>query len=197
MSNSSRVTRNPGEIDQSWWRLAASEAGLLLKLPPTAPDPDVHPTSSPAERLWDALQIHLAAEADSLVTFERLLEESQDPLVALLLGLILGDEARHHDLLQRMSASLRNSLFWTKSPAALPTRSDVPPPVAAKLIAATRARIREEHESVRQWREAARQQGELGDGLFGLLLDVIARDSEKHERILRFLLQRLEAGDRR
>jgi hypothetical protein len=41
-------------------------------------------------------------------------------------------------------------------------------------------------------RHIARQEPQLYDGLYPLLLEAIARDSEKHATILRYLLTRLE-----
>ena len=38
----------------------------------------------------------------------------------------------------------------------------------------------------------ARQEPHLYDGLYSLLLETIARDSEKHATVLRYLLQRVE-----
>ncbi|HEY3061903.1 MAG TPA: hypothetical protein VGL99_23250, partial [Chloroflexota bacterium] len=75
---------------------------------------------SSVERLLRAVDTHAAAEADALVQYEYLAQESGDPVIALVLRLILDDEVRHHGLLHRMATTLRDALEWTSSPAALP-----------------------------------------------------------------------------
>ncbi len=150
-----------------------------------APAHDSERTALP-ERLLRALEAHAAAEAESMEAYERLADQSGDPLVALLMGLVLEDERRHHGLLERMAHNLDR-----EAAASEPVPSD-----GARLgeaIGATRALIREEREGARYLRHLARQEPKLCDGTYALLLETMARDSEKHEHILRFILRRLEA----
>jgi len=46
-------------------------------------------------------------------------------------------------------------------------------------------------------RDLAKHASGLYGGVFSLLLETMARDSEKHERIMRFILQRLSDSRRR
>jgi hypothetical protein len=62
------------------------------------------------------------------------------------------------------------------------------------LAAALRALIRDEHEGARHVRHLARQEPHLYHGLYPVLLESIARDSEKHATILRYLLARSESN---
>jgi nucleotide-binding universal stress UspA family protein len=167
---------------------------LLIEGPRPAPEDWSAPGRSPVERLLDTIEAHTNAESASLRAYHDLAERTPDPLARLLMGMVLADEERHHTLLQRMAISLRDDINWTHSSGALP----IEPPagqVAMDVIEATRERIREEQEGVRHARELARGQRGLYDGLFELLLQVMAADSEKHERILRFVLKRLEAAE--
>jgi hypothetical protein len=52
--------------------------------------------------------------------------------------------------------------------------------------------IRDEHESARHVRHLARQEPTSYGGLCPLLLETVARDSEKHATILKFILRRIE-----
>ncbi len=52
--------------------------------------------------------------------------------------------------------------------------------------------MRDEHEGARHVRHLARQEPTLCDGLYPLLLETIARDSEKHATILRYVLRHIE-----
>ncbi len=157
----------------------------------------VAPTRPPSlsERLIRALEAHASAEAHDLATSEKLAERSSDPVLKLLISLVAEDERRHHSLLQSMVGRLREEVEFVSSPTALPVESGHGV-VDRELAATLRALIRDEHEGARHLRHIARQEPHLYDGLYALLLEVIARDSEKHAAILRYLLLRLEGGGR-
>jgi hypothetical protein len=93
-----------------------------------------------------------------------------------------------------MTTTLRDELDGSHSPDALPAAlPSTPTEHAEAALTLTRALIREEHEGARYVRHLARQEPTLYDGVYALLLETIARDSEKHERLLRFLLHRFES----
>ncbi len=146
-----------------------------------------------SERLVRALEAHAAAEEESLSDYERLSELDPDGVTRLLMQLIVEDERRHHDLLGRMVQSLRDSIEWTSTPTAIPAPQVPDPAHLNDAVVSTRTLIREEREGARYLRHLARQDKALFGGLYTLLLETMARDSEKHERILRFLLKRLES----
>jgi rubrerythrin len=150
------------------------------------------PESGTFGRLLRILEAHEAAEADSLSTYRELAGQGDDPVVALLLQMLIADEDRHHDLLRRMAATIRDGVYWTRSPEALPGPARNVGGGREKLAAAVRELAQQERESARHFGRLARENRDLSDGLFALLLDTMARDSEKHERILRFVLRRLE-----
>lgn len=84
------------------------------------------------------------------------------------------------------------------SASALPVPSEsrpATPETAPGLAAAVRALVRNEHEGGRYLRHLARQEPALYRGLFPLLLEVMARDAEKHATILRYVLRLVEGGD--
>ncbi len=145
------------------------------------------------ERLLHAVETHTELEAESLAAYRHLADTSPDPVVRILLRLILEDEVRHHGLLQRIVASLGDSLDWTQSGEALP--ADLPPRNAetVRTMEAIRLCIRHERESHREQRRFARQVSKLHGGLFALLLEYMALDSKKHEEVLRFVLRRLQS----
>ena len=63
------------------------------------------------EWLLSAVERHASAEAESVGQYEQLADSSGDPVVALVMRLILEDEERHHGLLKRIEASLRDALY--------------------------------------------------------------------------------------
>jgi hypothetical protein len=154
-------------------------------------------TYAATERLLRALEAHASAEAHDLVDCRNLAQRSDDPCVKLLFELIIEDEQRHQALLQMMVRQLSNGPEADAGPEApsIPTiasEGDAAPPSGVELAAALRDLIRNEHEGARHLRHIGRQDASVYGGLYSLLLEAIARDSEKHAVILRFLLARLE-----
>jgi hypothetical protein len=149
------------------------------------------PQQGTVEWLLQSVERHATAEADSLVLYEQIQKDSGDPVVALVMGLILDDEERHHGLLLRMQASLRDALNWTHSPSALPTSPAAGTPHARDLAALARELVGEERTGARKMRELARREKGIDDGLDSLLLEMMAMDSEKHARLLEFVHERL------
>jgi rubrerythrin len=143
------------------------------------------------EHLLHTFETHIDGETETLRSYRHLAATAADPAVALLMDLVVEDEARHHELLGRMATRLRDALEWTHSLDALPT-SAVPPGQERAGDAVTLLRhIREEQESAEQLRVLAKQNAKLYGGLFELLLQTMALDSEKHARVLRFICQRM------
>jgi hypothetical protein len=172
--------------------------GLVPELAPIAANnPWLHPlmpTHPPSlsERLIRALEAHASSEAHDLAVCQELAERSHDPVVRLLVGLVVEDEQRHHSLLQSMVRRLQEEVEFVDEPGALPVSTGVTSAADGEMAATLRGLIRDEHEGARHLRHLARQEPQLYDGLYPLLLEAIARDSEKHATILRFLLLRME-----
>jgi len=143
------------------------------------------------EWLLDAVERHALAEEDALTQYEYLRTASGDPVVGLVMQLILDDEARHHRLLKRIEASLRDAIDWTRSPEALPLSTSPEPPVTASLVETASALIKEEHTGARFLRDLAHRDKDVGAGLQSLLIEMMAMDSDKHARLLQFVHDRL------
>jgi hypothetical protein len=148
------------------------------------------------EWLLDAVERHAIAEQDALAQYEYLRTASGDPVVALVMDLILDDEQRHHGLLKRIEATLRDALDWTHSPAALPL--SVPPrlPVPLDLVKTASALIKEERTGAHHLHELAHRDKGAGPGLQSLLIEMMALDSDKHARLLQFVHDRLASRAR-
>jgi hypothetical protein len=159
---------------------------------PVAIEPTHGPASGTIEWLLEAVERHARAEQGALDEYTFVAEASADPVVALVMQLILEDEERHHGLLRRIEATLRDALSWTHSPAALPVGSVPQQPVARDLVAITRGLVQEEHQGARMMRDLAQREKGIDSGLHSLLLEMMAMDSEKHARLLQFVQQRLE-----
>jgi rubrerythrin len=147
-------------------------------------------------RLLDAVDRHATLEVEALGQYEHLAQASGDPVIALVMRLILEDEERHHGLLKRISSTLRDALNWTYSPDALPRLTTPVTATGEDLPALARALIDEEKTGAQALRGLAQREKGLGSGLDSLLLEMMATDSEKHARLLRFVQRRLEARAR-
>jgi hypothetical protein len=156
-------------------------APIATQNPWLIPPPSGEPPAL-SERLIRALEAHVAAEAHDVATLQELTQRTTDPVVGLLVGLIVDDEQRHQSLLQAMVGRLQEEAD------VLPT----PGPVEPEMAVALRALIRDQHEGARYLRHLARQESALYDGLYTTLLETMARNSEKHAAILRYLLRRIE-----
>lgn len=146
---------------------------------------------SAIEQLLQILDTHVRTEAESLSTYFALAGSLEDPVAQVLLQLLTEDEDRHHKLLRRMAETLRDTLYWTHSVEALPTGSPAASSRTAENIAALKLLIAQEHDSSEHFRRLAQDCLKVSDGLFALLLDMMAGDSDRHARTLRFLQQRL------
>ena len=164
-----------------------------LPLPTAA---DRGPARGTIEWLLEAVERHATAEQDALAEYEFVAEASADPVVALVMRLILDDEERHHGLLRRIEATLRDALNWTHSPSALPDVALPQQPVARDLVAITRNLVDEERRGARMMLDLAQGEKGIDAGLDSLLLEMMAMDSEKHARLLQFVQQRLEKRTR-
>lgn len=162
---------------------------IAAALLPVMPWPEDGPSA--IEQLHQVLDAHVRAEAESLSTYLALAGSLEDPVAQVLLQLLTEDEDRHHKLLRRMAETLRDKLYWTYSFEALPTGGPAASSRTAENVAALKALVAQEHDSSEQFRRLARDCGTVGDGLFALLLEMMASDSEQHARTLRFLQQRL------
>jgi hypothetical protein len=160
---------------------------LWLNLQPGQPA-----NQSPAsERLIRALAAHLSAEAQDLADCEALVKRSCEPDTRVLLGLIIADQEHHRALLESMVQRLGGGIDPSPAPA-VRSMGDLAPLGEVELAAALRVLIRNDHEAARHLRHIARQESSVFDGLYSMLLETIARDSEKHAAISHFLLTRLE-----
>jgi hypothetical protein len=148
-----------------------------------------------SERLIRGLEAQAADEAHDTAACEELAGQIGDPLVRFLLEMIVDDEQRHHAVLRSMIARLQEEVDFTPTPAdSLIPRAEWSPPVDAtdEVARAARTLIRDAHEGARHVRHLARQEPGSYDGMFPLLLETIARDSEKHATMLQFILRRIE-----
>ena len=159
-------------------------------------DGDPPPTS---ERLIRALEAYTAASAADVATYRDIAQRLHDPATELLVGIIVEDEKRHDALLRSMVRRIETEVDFVPPVNALPVPNEaalLDVGADGEIAASVRGLLRNEHEAARHVRHLARQEPLLYGGMYRLLLETIARDSEKHATILRYLLQLLEEHPR-
>jgi rubrerythrin len=162
------------------------------------PDPAPLPPDAPAAvaRLYQTFRTHEMVESDTLTAYRRLAGATSDPVVRLVLGLVIADEERHHELMRRIGATLRDKLYWTTSPDTFP--SDEPRAMATDEERTAIARfVEQEQAGAHQLYALARDGAWEDDGLCATLIEGMAADSATHERLLRYVLKRLTAASGR
>jgi hypothetical protein len=139
---------------------------------------------APTDRLIRALEAHQAAEAHDQAECRALQQRLADPACGLLLDLIAEGAHRHQTLLQLLVEHVQDG--GVEATAAL----DADPTMVATL----RALIRDQQEGARYLRHLGRQAPPVYEGLYPTVLETMARDSEKHVAMLRYILRRIEGS---
>ncbi len=138
-----------------------------------------------------ALRSHEIAELDAIALYRDLAARATDPVIAGLLRVLLQDEERHHGILQAigMDSRLASGRYGYESPK----RRDAQTAQSVDLL---RNFARQERDGATELKRLANQAPQLVGDVFSLLLELMAMDSMKHEKVLSFIVRELEqSGD--
>ena len=141
------------------------------------------------EALLATIREHEGEELDAVQAYRELADHATDRVIRSLLRMLVDDEEHHHRVLAAIAMEVR----------ALQSAGgrDVPIPPRAMDDAAVE-QVRElaarEGKGAAELRDIANRAPGLDGGLVALLLGLMAFDSEKHQLILRYVLQELEAA---
>ena len=148
--------------------------------------------------LSDYLGEHVAAEQEALDAYVRLVDGRPGDIVSYLVGLILEDEKRHHEVFLTMRNTLESSIHWREIEPRLPS-PHVNPAGIDGILAVTDQLLEIEREDAaelkalrRSWK---RHKGERQ--LWTLLVKTAEMDTQKHIMILRYLQTMLREAQRR
>jgi hypothetical protein len=149
----------------------------------------------PGLSVWEAdlfrhLTGHMEQEGALLASYKTLAEKSDADYVRYLVELIIEDEIRHHRLFTELVNSIRSAVERTDGLAVPMVRNAANP---EELLAATKELLDRERTDERELKRLSRELKDLrGTSVWPLLVEVMERDTEKHQCILRFLEQQLE-----
>lgn len=148
------------------------------------------PEFSAVQHLMNEFKGQENDEAKWLKSYQEIADKAEDPLLRFLLSLIIADEERHHQIIDRMISRLRNDLAWTR-PEGISQMKSVSAAKNAGLRAILERFLAVERSGIKEYERLSKASGGLGHDLFGLLCRTMIYDSEKHIGILEFLQRRL------
>jgi rubrerythrin len=138
--------------------------------------------------LVEVLSRHGKEEGQMLATYARFASSAPSASARYLVSLILDDERRHHRLL----GEIANAIGWSwegQSRGLLPDVEHGRRESSEALIKETRALLREEERDKKELRRLRRKlEPYENTTVWALLVDLMIHDTEKHARILRFIL---------
>ena len=142
-------------------------------------------------RLYEHLTTHVAIEAGAMDEHAKL-ENSSTGWVQFLLHIIGEDEARHHAIFERWASSVRAMGSLSEAADGIPfirpiENADDVKTAARHLLEIERADERELKALHKEIRDVA------DTTLWSLLVDLMLLDTRKHQHILEFLLDHVEA----
>lgn len=150
-----------------------------------------------AERaLYAHLTTHIATERGLLEEYREVAERSQSKAFRYLVNLLIGEEIRHHQMFSDLAESLETTALMKAQEPVIPfmdfTQDD-----PAAVIAATKRLLRHENDDARELKRLQHELHSMGDdSLYGLLVELMQRDTQKHQAILRFVQKRAKRRHR-
>ena len=153
------------------------------------------PEFSSVQRLMNEFQAHAAHEERWLSSYQEIAKETSDPQIRFLLGLIVADEERHHELTARMISKLKDELAWTQS-TRIPRQAGESGETARRLLASVENFIDAERKAIKEYEGLKKESQGLYRNVFALLYTTMIHDSHKHMEILKFLQRKLKDNRR-
>ena len=150
------------------------------------------PEFSSVQRLMNEFQSHADHEQEWLASYETIAKEASDPLIRFLLGLIVADEQRHHELTSRMITKLKDELAWTRAEG-LSRRVYAKGVKRTRLLSSVERFLEAERKGIKEYGALKKASQGLYRDVFALLYTTMIHDSHKHIGILEFLRGKLSA----
>jgi len=139
--------------------------------------------------LYAHLTSHVDLERGMLERYSETAKQTQSKAFNYLVNLLVQDEIRHHRIFTDLAASLKAEALMTGEEPVVPYM-DFDRVDRTAVLDATAALLENEENDVRELKRLQRELREVKDtSLWGLLVELMQRDTEKHIAILRFVHQ--------
>jgi hypothetical protein len=140
------------------------------------------------ENLLVHFQDHVEGERELLEAYAKFRDEGPE-YVRYLIDVILGDEARHHQMFRELVNRLRSDIDWRDYGPHVPYVGQAPDPTA--LAEATQRFLAFEHEDAKSLHRLQKELRPVRNTtLFSLLVELMELDTKKHIAILEFIHRR-------
>ena len=149
----------------------------------------------PGLSVWEAdllthLNQHMEQEGALLAKYRDLAGQCDADYFQYCVELIVEDEMRHHRLFSELANAIRGAVERTDG-LAVPTVGNASNP--DELLAATKQLLERERADEKELKRLSKNLRDLrGTSVWPVLVEVMERDTEKHQSILRFLELLLE-----
>jgi rubrerythrin len=151
------------------------------------------PEFSSVQRLMNEFQSHATHEKRWLSSYQEIGKETSDPQIQFLLGLIVADEERHHELTNRMISKLKDEMAWSRASGPL-RRTGKKGEKRKRLLMSVESFLEAERRGMEEYEQLKTKSQELHRDVFALLYTTMIHDSHKHIGILEFLRLKLKGS---
>lgn len=153
----------------------------------TAMTTDIVGASVWEQRLYDHVVGHVEAERDVLVAYEAVAADTTSPPVRYLIGLLLDDERRHHEMLRQLAETIRTTAELSGEPTPIPHLAPVGKE-RLRILDATERFLAVERDDRQELAKLAKELRPVRNTtLWHLVVELLQRDNEKHTRVLQFI----------
>jgi len=130
---------------------------------------------------------HMRREGAMLEEYVAAAEGTESKALAYLVNLLVEDERRHHRFFNELASSLKSEAELSGVEPVIP-RLDLRVVDKADLLAITKRLLEHEQSDAAELKRLHKDLRDLQDTtLWGLLVEVMQRDTEKHIAILKFV----------
>jgi rubrerythrin len=142
--------------------------------------------------IFHHLTEHIGREKGLLEEYVNAARETESKALGYLINLLVEDERRHHRLFKQLAQSLKSSAELMPEDSVVP-RMDFHKENREKILEVTRRLLDREEDDLRELKHLRRELSDVKDTtLWGLLVELMERDTDKHIAILRFARKHAE-----
>ena len=135
---------------------------------------------------------HTRREGEMLQEYVAAAEATESQSFSYLLELLVADERRHHQLFDELASSLKTDAELSGADPVIP-RLDLRRANQSDLMHLTKKLLDNERADKKELRRLSKELRDFKDTtLWGLIVDLMMRDTEKHIAILEFILTHAE-----
>ncbi len=139
--------------------------------------------------MFDHLTDHTRQKGAMLSEYAAIAEATESKALSYVINLLLEDERRHHRYFNELASSLKSESELSGDDPVVP-RLDLDRVDRAELRETTDRLLEHEKSDAKELERLRKELHDVKDTtLWGLLVDIMVRDTEKHIAILRFVQQ--------